>query len=164
MNAARRRLASPLRASIIARNLGLAARLVAFLPPRIFGKNFGLNCSALHSVARNSFEAFASNQAPGLAGSLPPPKIPEPILNVSRQVVGLTVKFERLIETSIERMSSFTPPNMYGIGSETAWTSAVSGLMLTAARTATVPRSYGPATAGVTNRRLIGAPLYGPAR
>ena len=56
-------------------------------------------------------------------------------------------------------MSSFTPPNTFGIGSETARTSAVSGLTLSAARTTTLPRSYGPATAGVMNTMLSGAPL-----
>src|ERR1700760_474145 len=65
---------------------------------------------------------------------------------------------------SIERMSSLTPPNTFGIGSDTALTWAVAGLTLSAARTTTVPRSNGPATAGVTTASESGAPLYGPER
>src|SRR5690242_877265 len=116
MKAARRTLASPLRASRIARNLGLSARWVCPLPPRMRAKNFGLNWSALHSVARNGVDWEEANQLAGSAGFAPPPKIDERTANGSRQVVGLRVKLGRLIETSIERRSSFTPPNMYGIG------------------------------------------------
>ena len=61
-------------------------------------------------------------------------------------------------------MSSLTPPNTSGIGSETALIWAVSGLTLSATLTTTVPRSYGPATAGVMIASESGAPLYGPAR
>src|SRR5436190_11859644 len=101
MNAARRRLASPLRASRVARNFGFFARLVWFLPPRIFGKNFGLNFSCLHSVARKSLACLDSNQLAGSAGLPPPPKIDEAIGKVWRQVVGLSVNCLRLTETSI---------------------------------------------------------------
>src|SRR6476646_5807715 len=48
--------------------------------------------------------------------------------------------------------------------SETAWLWAVSGSTLSATRTTTVPRSNGPATAGVIVTSESGAPLYGPAR
>ena len=55
-------------------------------------------------------------------------------------------------------MLSWAPPKTSGIGSETAVTCAVSGLTCSATRTTTVPRSNGPAVAGVTTARERGAP------
>src|SRR6201996_6674835 len=74
------------------------------------------------------------------------------------------MNFSRSTLTAIERTSSLTPPNTFGIGSDTALIWAVSGLTLSATRTTTVPRSNGPATAGVTMSIDSGAPLYGPDR
>ena len=87
-----------------------------------------------------------------------------PAVAPAAQLVGLTMKLWRLTFTSIERMSSLTPPNTFGIGSETALIWAVIGLTFSATRTTTVPRSNGPETAGVTIASDSGAPLYGPAR
>ncbi len=61
--------------------------------------------------------------------------------------------------TLIVRMSSFTPPNTFGMSSESAVILAVSGSTLSATLTTTVPRSYGPATAGVMTAIESGAPL-----
>src|SRR3954447_13367550 len=61
-------------------------------------------------------------------------------------------------------MSSLIPPRMFGITSELAMIWVVSGSTLSAILITTVPRSYGPATAGVTTTIERGAPLYGPAR
>ena len=61
-------------------------------------------------------------------------------------------------------MSSGTPFMIDGIGSEVAVSCAVLESTWTAILVTTVPRSKGPAVAGTTMARLIGAPLYGPAR
>ncbi len=74
------------------------------------------------------------------------------------QLVGLRVKFGRSIFRSTERMLSWAPPKTCGIGSETAWIWAVSGSTNRATLTTTVPRSNGPAVAGVTTARERGAP------
>ncbi len=74
------------------------------------------------------------------------------------QLVGLSVKSLRSMSTSTERMLSWAPPKTLGIGSETARIWAVSGSTNSATLTTTVPRSKGPAVAGVTTARERGAP------
>src|SRR5262249_29175692 len=86
------------------------------------------------------------------------PKTRVSTLNGS-QFVGLTVKFGRFRLIWIERRRSGIPSRIVGIGSETVVIFAVGGSTWTAARTTTLPRSYGPETAGTTTTRLIGAPL-----
>src|SRR5689334_9717140 len=56
------------------------------------------------------------------------------------------------------------PCNICGNASDLTVTRAVTGSMLIADLTTTVPRSYGPAWAGTTTIRLNGAPLYGPPK
>ncbi len=63
-----------------------------------------------------------------------------------------------------DRISSGMPSRIVGIGSLTALICAVVELIYSATRTTTVPRSNGPAIAGVMIARLSGAFLYGPAR
>ena len=74
------------------------------------------------------------------------------------QLVGLMVNSCFDSSSAIERMLSCAPPKTSGIGSETAVTWAVSGLTCKATLTTTVPRSNGPAVAGVTTARERGAP------
>src|SRR5262249_7899582 len=74
------------------------------------------------------------------------------------ELVGLTVNPLRSRLTWIERSLSGTPPTIEGRGSEATVTWAESGSTLTAALTTTLPRSYGPSTAGVTTTKLSGAP------
>ena len=66
------------------------------------------------------------------------------------QLVGLRVKLGLSIRIEIERTSSGMPLRIVGIGSEIAVSWAVAGSRLSAVRTTIVPRSNGPATAGVT--------------
>ena len=73
------------------------------------------------------------------------------------QLVGLRVNSLRLRLSSIDRMLSWAPPKTSGIGSETAVTCVVSGSTKRATRTTTVPRSKGPAVAGVITARERGA-------
>ena len=87
-----------------------------------------------------------------------------PLVAFAAQFVGLSMNLLRSTLTSIERMSSLTPPKTLGIGSETALIWAVSGFTLSATRTTTVPRSNGPADGGVITAIESGAPSYGPAR
>ena len=75
------------------------------------------------------------------------------------QLVGFSAKPCRSSSTWTERSRSGTPAMMRGSGSDTAVSVAVAGSTSTATRTATLPKSYGPDTAGTTTRRLTGAPL-----
>ena len=102
-------------------------------------------------------EAGKAVKAAGSAGLAPPPRSVAPTA-IGEQLVGLREKFLRSRLTSTERMSSRAPPKTCGIGSETAWTWAVSGSTNSATLTTTVPRSNGPAVAGVTTARDRGAP------
>src|ERR1700733_5735713 len=61
-------------------------------------------------------------------------------------------------------MSSGTPSRILGNGSLLTVTCVVLGLIDKAARTTTLPKSNGPASAGVTITKLNGAPSYGPAK
>ena len=79
----------------------------------------------------------------------------------SLQLVPLRVNSLRLTLTKIERMSSLAPPKTSGI-SATAWICAVSGSRLSATRTTTVPRSNGPASAGVIDDQRERRALVGP--
>ena len=139
---------------------GFLARVV---PPLMRAFSVGLNGSELQPVAPYAAETVAVVQAAASAGLEPPP-LTGPATAPAAQLVGLTMNWLRFMFRSIERTSSLTPPNTFGIGSETASICAVAGLTSRRARTTTVPRSYGPATAGVTTANESGAPLYGPAR
>src|SRR5829696_6421400 len=114
MNEARRTLASRLRASSTARNLGLAARRVCLSPPRILAVKRGRNFSLPHFLARNLVAGFVTDQAAGSSGLAPPPKMSAAIRDL-RQLVGLIVNFLRVIATSILRMPSFAPPKTSGM-------------------------------------------------
>ena len=56
------------------------------------------------------------------------------------------------------------PCKILGNGSLVTVTCEVCGSTLTAARTTTVPKLNGPATAGTTMLNPNGAPLYGPVK
>ena len=64
--------------------------------------------------------------------------------------VGLIMKSGRLRFRLIVLIRNGTPSRIVGNGSETAVTWASVGLISSAWRTTTVPRLYGPATAGTT--------------
>ena len=93
-----------------------------------------------------------------MVGSAPPPLI-APAVAPLRQLVPLRVKSLRLTLTKIERMSSLAPPKTSGIASVCGWICAVSGSTKSGTRTTTMPRSKGPAIAGVTTASESGAPL-----
>src|ERR1700761_815406 len=152
--------ACPALAWTTTRIFGFFARVVG---PEIRAWNVGLKASLLHPVAWKAAEIAKLVQLAALAGFEPPP-FNVPAVAPLEQLVGLSMNLWRFMFRSIERMSSLTPPNTFGIGSETALTWAVAGLTFKAARTTTVPRSNGPATAGVMTANPRGAPLYGPGR
>ncbi len=81
---------------------------------------------------------------------------------LAEQLVGLNVKPGRSTLTSTSRTCSGIPSSSVGSGSETILSSAVLRSTKIAARTTTVPRFNGPATAGTTIESPNGAPLYGP--
>src|SRR5215213_2048126 len=93
-----------------------------------------------------------------------PSPVKTPSTRRGSQFVGFTVKFGRSRFSLIERSLSGIPPTICGSWSDVVVTRAVKGSTETAALTTTLPRSYGPDTAGVTATRLSGAPLYDPAR
>src|SRR4051812_41588315 len=118
VSAVRAMLASPLRASSTARICGFLARVVG---PVIRVCSFGLKPSLLHSIAWNGELTANELQDDALAGFDPPPLM-EPVVACAAQLVGLSMKLLRSTLTSIERMSSFTPPNTFGMASDTAFT------------------------------------------
>ena len=75
------------------------------------------------------------------------------------QLVGFMVNSARSRLTTTERRSSGIPSRIEGSGSETARTWALTGVDVERMRITTLPRSNGPATAGVIAARLSGAPL-----
>jgi len=87
-----------------------------------------------------------------------------PVTLIELQLVGFRTNPGRSILATIERIRSGTPSTICGIGSVFTVTWAVLLSRKTAARTTTLPRSNGPATAGVMKTSDNGAPLYGPAR
>src|ERR1700733_4937393 len=87
-----------------------------------------------------------------------------PVIAIASQLVGLSVNPGRFASSDTERTSSGIPSRIVGNGSLTALICAVLGLIYNATRTTTVPKSNGPATAGVMTARLRGAFLYGPAK
>ncbi len=88
----------------------------------------------------------------------PPPPWTVPATDDFLQLVPLSVNSLRFRFTTIWRMSSFTPPKTSGI-SALVETWPVSGLRFSGAWTTTLPRSNGPATAGVMTTIESGAPL-----
>ncbi len=78
---------------------------------------------------------------------------------IGEQLVGLRVKLGRSIRAVSERSRSGTPSRISGSGSVLTVTWVVSGLTKVAALTTTLPRSKGPATAGVMKTKETGAPL-----
>ena len=137
-------------------------------PPNSRACSFGLKPSLLQPVAWNGAltGVGAERRRVGRVGAAAVDR--RRWSPAAAQLVGLSMNLLRSTLTSIERMSSLTPPNTSGIGSETALTWAVSGLTLSATRTTTVPRSNGPATAGRDHRQrergaLVGAGEVGLA-
>jgi hypothetical protein len=90
---------------------------------------------------------------------LAPPPNSQPPKPLAEQPVGLSENSCRSSSTAIERMSSVAPPYTCGIESDCALTWAVRGSTWSATLTTTVPRSNGPAVAGVTTARESGAPI-----
>jgi len=80
------------------------------------------------------------------------------------QLVGFVMNPALLMSTAIERSLSGMPWSIDGRSSEVIVRWASFGSTAIAARTTTVPRLNGPATAGTTIERPNGAPLYGPVR
>ena len=128
-------------------SFGCAVRLVPPLRRKVM---CGLNFSRPHSPTWKRLDSVAV--WPSVVSSCPPKLI-------ASQSDGLSAQPSWSIFTAIERTSSGMPCRMCGIGSETAFTCAVTGSMYSAVRTTTVPRSKGPAVAGVTIARESGAPL-----
>src|SRR5262245_14287751 len=153
-------LASPLPALSTAFSFGFFARLFA---PDSWSFSFGLKPSPWHALHWYGTEAGKAVKDAGSAGLAPPPRSVAPTA-IGAQLVPFREKFLRSRLTSTELMSSRAPPNTCGIGSETAWTWAVSRSTDRATLSTTEPRSNGPAVAGVTTARDRGAPAYGPAR
>ena len=84
----------------------------------------------------------------------------EPVTGVGSQLVGLRVKSGRSTSTrTVAQVERDALRGSSGKGSETTVTWAVSGLTRRAVRTTTVPRSKGPATAGMMTAMESGAPL-----
>ena len=134
-------------------------RLVA---PKSRSFSRGLNLSLRQPWARTGSETGTAEKAAGLVGSAPPPSS-TPAVALARQLLPLRVNSLRLTLTKIERMSSLAPPKTSGI-TAVGWIWAVSGSRKSATLTTTVPRSKGPASAGVTTTSESGAPWKGPAR
>src|SRR5207302_6054775 len=94
----------------------------------------------------------------------PPVDVNVPVTAIGSHDVGLIVNCGRSSVTSTWRIRSGMPSRIVGNGSDTAVACAVVGSTYRAWRTTTVPRSYGPASAGTTTASPYGAPLYGPVR
>ena len=153
-----RMFALPLGWVRIARNFGFCARLVALRPPSTLVASFGRNLSLRQAEVLKASTTGKALNADSVVGSEPPPRI-TPLVISFAQLVGLIVKLGLLVLTSIERMLSLAPPKTSGIGSDTGRIRAVSGSTKRATRTTTVPRSKGPAIAGVSTASESGAPL-----
>src|SRR3954452_23230002 len=150
-------LASPRRATRVARNFGFWARNILLRLPNTRVNSFGLNFNLRQALAWKPAPTGAELNFAGSSGSPPPPKI-EPEVSSLRQLVGLTMKPFLLALTSIERILSLAPPKTCGIALVVGRIRAVSGSTNSATLTATVPRSNGPAVAGVITARDRGAP------
>jgi hypothetical protein len=95
---------------------------------------------------------------------LPSAKSVWPLIVFSAQLVGFRKKSGLLTLTPTSRTSSGIPCRIVGNGSDTMLTVASCLSTNNAARTVTLPRSNGPATAATTIAIPNGAPLYGPVR
>ena len=82
-----------------------------------------------------------------------------PAIDMAAQLVGLNMNPARSIVTFTVFSRSGTPLRICGNGSLVTVTCEVTGLTLIAARSMTLPRLNGPATAGTTTDRPNGAPL-----
>ncbi len=126
---ARLRFASPSPVVSCALTAGCPRR---FVDPFSFNPSFG---------AKLRFAQLATWNRPDWSNSAPSlPKEAVSTLSLS-QLVGLSVKLGRSRLTSSERSRSGTPSRIWGIGSETVFTWAVTGSTEIAERTTTLPRS-----------------------
>ena len=78
--------------------------------------------------------------------------------DIAAQLVGLNVKFGRSSVIATERSFSGIPLRIVGSASDLAMICAVAESTNSGALTTTLPRSNGPATAGVITTALSGAP------
>ena len=131
------------------------ARLVA---PNSRRLSLGRNFSRRQPFSWTGSETGKDENAAGLVGSAPPPFSAPAVAN-GEQLVPFRVNSFLLMFTATERMSSLAPPKTSGIALVAARIWAVSGSTKSGTLTTTVPRSKGPATAGVTTTSDTGAPL-----
>src|ERR1700735_894369 len=114
--------------------------------PDVATLNTGLKARLEQSADCNGVVTFTGTWSAGLAGSAPAPLIVfRTVAGV--QLVGLIMKFGRSILTRMSRTCTTMPLMMCGIASEPfalTSTCAVVGLMSSAKRMTTVPRSNGP--------------------
>ena len=123
--------------------------------PCVLAVNEGLNGRVVQPPAWKRDERLAT---------FPVVLFSSPVTLITAQLVGFRTKSLRFISTATLLISSGIPSRIVGNGSLLTVTCAVDGLMNNPARTTTVPRSNGPAIAGVTITKLNGAPSYGPAK
>src|ERR1700710_689770 len=145
-------LASPPRAVRVALSFGCPARRVCFLAPMKRVTSFGRNFNASQPEVWNGTEPVTVDQADATAGLAPPPASAAVAADLSQEV-GFRVNSFLLRSIAIDLMLSWLPPKTSGIGSETAVTWVDSGSTNSATLTTTVPRSKGPAVAGVITAR-----------
>ena len=127
-----------------------AGCLPRFVPPLRRSVIFGLKPRPVHSASWKREERLAT---------WPRVEVSRPLTAITLQEVPVRVKSGLSRLTSTVRTSSGMPCRIEGIGSETAVISAVLELTWAAIRVTTVPRSKGPAVAGMIVARLSGAPL-----
>ncbi len=112
--------------------------------------NLGLNASDAQSAAWKRLDS--EELAPWLLATMA-------LDESGAQLVGLNMNLDRSMTTLTALTSSGMPCKIVGSGSLVIVICAVCGSALIVARTATLPRLNGPATAGTTISRPNGAPL-----